>query len=109
MVVVIGAMLPRDHVAAVTAEIAAPPDSVWKAISSPMDFPIWRSDVSSVDQLSAGPHGPSWREHGRNGTISYAVDVLEPPRRLVGRIADTTLAFGGSWEYLPNFDGPKSR
>src|SRR5262249_3112657 len=34
-----------------------------------------------------------------NGTITYVTDLFEPPRRLIARIADENLAFGGSWEY----------
>jgi uncharacterized protein YndB with AHSA1/START domain len=105
-VVVIGAMLPRDHVASMTARIAAKPDEVWKTIATPADFPSWRSDVKRVEMLPATPTGPSWREHGSNGAITFAVDAWEPPTRFVARIADTGLPFGGSWEYRVEPDGP---
>jgi hypothetical protein len=106
VVAVVGAMLPRDHVASVTAHIPAKPDDVWATITTPADFPAWRSDVKRVEMLAATPTGPSWREHGSNGAITFAVDTWEPPKRFVGRIADTGLPFGGSWEYRVEPDGP---
>jgi uncharacterized protein YndB with AHSA1/START domain len=99
LVVVIGATLPRDHVAAMSARIAASPDAVWRALTDPPGFPSWRHDVRSIEMLPATATGPSWREHSRSGAITYVIDAFEPPRRLVGRIADSGLAFGGTWEY----------
>jgi Polyketide cyclase / dehydrase and lipid transport len=96
---VAGYLLPRDHVAAMSARVSAAPDAVWAVLMDPAGFPTWRHDVKTVDVLPATPTGPSWREHSSNGTITYVTDVLEPPRRLIARIADTGLPFGGSWEY----------
>jgi uncharacterized protein YndB with AHSA1/START domain len=105
LVTVVGALLPRDHVATMTARIAAAPDAVWMAITTPAAFPRWRADVQRVELLPPAPTGPSWREHSRNGTITMVVDVADPPRRLVSRIADEGLPFGGRWEYRIEPDG----
>jgi polyketide cyclase/dehydrase/lipid transport protein len=106
LIAIVGAMLPRDHVASVTARIAANPGDVWTTITTPAAFPEWRSDVKRVELLPSTATGPSWREHGRNGALTFAVEVWEPPTRFVGRIADTGLPFGGSWEYRVDPDGP---
>lgn len=98
-VVVLGMLLPRDHVVARAARIAAPPDSVWRLLTTPAEFPAWRTDVASVEILPAGKHLAMWREQSRNGSIAMAIEAQEPPRRLVTRIADATLPFGGSWEF----------
>jgi len=108
LVAVIGAMLPRDHVASMTARIAAKQEDVWTAITTPSAFPEWRGDVKRVELLPATPIGPSWREHGSNGAITFATDVWDPPRRFVGRIADQGLPFGGSWEYRIEPEGASS-
>lgn len=105
IVVLVGAALPRDHVAAMAARIPATPESVWAALTTPADFPAWRSDVKRVEVLAATPTGASWREQGSSGAITYVVDAADPPRRLVGRIADQGLPFGGSWEYRIEPDG----
>jgi uncharacterized protein YndB with AHSA1/START domain len=108
VIVVIGALLPRDHVVAMSARIAATPDRVWSALTNPAEFPSWRHDVKSVDMLAPTAHGPSWREHSTQGAITFVVDAAEPPKRLVARIADENLPFGGSWEYVVEPDGPSS-
>jgi uncharacterized protein YndB with AHSA1/START domain len=105
VVVVIGTLLPRDHVAAMSARIAAPPDAVWAVLTDPATFPTWRRDVKRVDLLPPTATGPSYREYSRSGAITYVTEILEPPRRLVGRIADENLPFGGSWEYRIEPDG----
>lgn len=106
LVALIGAMLPRDHVAAATARIAAKPADVWTTITTPAAFPEWRSDVKRVELLQSSGAGQSWREYGSNGTLTFAVDAWEPPTRFVGRITDKGLPFGGSWEYRVEPDGP---
>lgn len=105
IVVIVGALLPRDHVAAMSARIPAAPESVWAALTTPAEFPAWRRDVRRVELLPATATGPSWREHGSNGAITFAIEAADPPRRLVGRIADQNLPFGASWEYQIEPDG----
>jgi uncharacterized protein YndB with AHSA1/START domain len=39
-----------------------------------------------------------WREYGRN-TITFERVEIEPPTRLVTRIADPDLPFGGTWTF----------
>ena len=99
IVVLVGWTLPEKHVASRMAEIPQPPDVVWRAITDVGAFPSWRSDVTSVEQLPGDSAHASWRETGKNGRITYEVSESEPPRRLVTRIADRSLPFGGSWTY----------
>lgn len=105
LVAIVGALLPRDHVATLTARIAAPPQAVWGVISDPAHFPEWRGDVTKVDLLPPTPTGPSWREHSRHGAITMVVDLAEPPHKMIGRIADEGLPFGGKWIYEIAPDG----
>jgi hypothetical protein len=48
-----------------------------------------------------------FREAGKQGSILYRVEALEPPSRLVTRIADPALPFGGTWtfELMPKDGG----
>ena len=98
IVAVVGSMLPRDHIAAMSARVAASPDAVWAALTDRAAFPTWRRDVKRVEPLPETTSGPSWREHGGD-SITYVAEVEEAPRRLVARIADKNLPYGGSWEY----------
>jgi hypothetical protein len=99
VVAAIGALLPREHVATMSARIAARPVAVWDAITRPESFASWRSDVTRVDVLPPASTGPSWREHTRNGSLTMVVDRADPPRRLTTRIVDVNLPYGGSWDY----------
>ena len=108
LIAIVGALLPRDHIATVTARIAAPPSAVWTAITDAANYPTWRADVTRVEMLPPVATGPSWREYSRHGAITMVVDVADAPRRMVGRIADEGLPFGGTWVYEIEPDGPSS-
>jgi uncharacterized protein YndB with AHSA1/START domain len=99
LVVVIGMLLPPEHTARSHSAIHAPPDSVWRALTDVEAFPSWRTDVSQVERVTMPNGRRAWREIGKNGTITFEEVAAEPPRRLVARIADPTLPFGGSWTY----------
>ena len=109
VVVVIGLMLPVKHEATVWATIPAVPDAVWATLTDPVSYPKWRGDVTAVEMLPADSGHVAWREQGRNGAISYVIERAEPPRRLVTRITDKSLPFGGAWEYEVIPDGTGSR
>jgi uncharacterized protein YndB with AHSA1/START domain len=109
LVVVGGMLLPTAHTARTHATINAPPDTIWRALTDVEAFPSWRSDVSRVELLPAANGRKTWREIGKDGTITFEEVVAEPPRRLVGRIADPSLPFGGSWTYDVASDGAGSR
>ena len=109
LVVVVGYLLPVKHVATVTAHVPATPEEMWQTLTDVAAYPKWRGDVTSVEMLSADSGHVAWREHGKNGVISYAIDQAEAPRRLVTRITDKSLPFGGTWEYVITADGAGSR
>ena len=108
VVAIVGLLLPRDHVASTTTTIPAPADSVWEALTDVREFPRWRADVRSVDVLST-EGALRWRENGGDGAITFERTEEQRPRRLVSRIADETLPFGGSWTYelAPSSDGTR--
>ena len=107
----IGYMLPKGHVASRERSFAAPPEKVFAVISTPADYPTWRGDVKSVDILPPVDGKARFRENGSNGAILFQIDESDPGKRLVTRIADTTLAFGGRWifELTPNGTGTTLR
>lgn len=99
LVVAIGYALPVKHVASREKLLRADPAAVFAVIATPSEFPGWRRGVKSVDMLPAVDGKPSFREHGSDGTITYVTDEAVPGRRLVSRIADRSLPFGGSWTF----------
>lgn len=96
IVVLIGLLLPKGHRASRTMFYAAPPEAVYAAISDFEKFPEWRTGVKRVEMLSRG-EPTRFREDGPNGAITYKVEALEPNQRLVTRIDDPELPFGGTW------------
>jgi hypothetical protein len=49
--------------------------------------------------LPADEKGLLFRAHGGNGDVLFRFETVEAPGRLVARIADPSLPFGGSWTY----------
>jgi uncharacterized protein YndB with AHSA1/START domain len=108
VIVLTGYALPVGHVASRTATLSQPVDRVYAALTDIASYPQWRSDVKSVEVLSAAPPR-RWREHGGNGDITFEVAEAQPPMRLVTRIADRDLPFGGTWTYELMAEGNGTR
>jgi uncharacterized protein YndB with AHSA1/START domain len=100
IIIAIAARIPQNHVASRSVQISAPPAEVWKVITDVDQFPSWRPGVARVERLPDHNERPSWREVDSHGqSIPYEVDEWNPPSRLVTRIADPKLPFGGTWTY----------
>ena len=108
-IVGIGYALPVAHTAQRSVLLAVPPPTVWATITDVAAYPTWRTDVDTVEVLAPVDGRQSWREKGTNGEITYAMTVVDPPSRLVTRIMDRDLPFGGEWEYVIVPEGPGSR
>ncbi len=97
--ILIGYTLPRDHVATSTITLRQPPDSVWVVVQ---DFGRYGEWWEYVDRMEPSTHDgrPIWNQYdSRNQVIPYEVVESDPPRRLVTRIVDAGLPFGGTWTY----------
>lgn len=93
LVVLIGAALPKAHVATRTIQVRASASDVFALIAGPSD---WRG--IKYELLSESPL--KWREtDGSGDAITYERIETTAPRRIVNRIADPKLPFGGSWTY----------
>lgn len=107
LVAIVGALLPRAHVASRTLRLRRTPAEVWALMTGVAAFPTWRSSVTHVDMLPDRDGRPAWVEHGSSGGIPLETVEAQPPQRLVLRITDRTLPFGGTWTYIvsPQPDG----
>ena len=102
----LGMFVPKWHVAARKARFRASRDEVWKAITDIEGFPAWRKDVKKVERLPDRDGRPLWKEHGGQGAVTFERVEAVPGERLVGRIADPDLPYGGTWTYeLATADG----
>ena len=95
----VGWMLPMKHRATGRATLAAPPSAVYALITDVQRFPEWRSKLTSVEALPPVEGKTSFREVGDDGRILYVVEEAIPNERLVTRIADPELPFGGRWTF----------
>lgn len=99
VIFVVGVLLPREHVASRTLRVNRPPADVWALITDVDAFTSWRSDVKSIERLPVVNGRPAWVEHAGGTAIPLETIEAQPPQRLVLRIADPTLPFGGTWTY----------
>jgi uncharacterized protein YndB with AHSA1/START domain len=99
LVAVVGLLLPKAHHASREATYPAPPADVFAIIADPARYAEWRADVSRVEILPDDGRGVQFREHGRHGPILFRVESAVARSRMVTRIADPSLPFGGTWTY----------
>lgn len=111
IVVSVGWSLPRAHQATNEATFKTTPQSLYLLITDVDRFPEWRSSVKRIERLPDSAGKTRFREIGGDGTILYEVESAVPNQRLVTRIADPTLPFGGSWTYelIPRGDSTTLR
>ena len=99
LVWIIGAMLPKEHVATRVARYKQPPEKIWAAITNLEAMPSWRTELKGVKRLPEVDGKPAWVETSGSGEMPLVVVEWEPPRRMVARINDPKLPFGGTWTY----------
>jgi len=99
LLVIVGACTPRDHVASRTARFSRPPAAVFALITPTEGTPAWRGDVNRVEILGEVDGRLRYREYGRHGAMTYEVMEQTAPTRLVGRIVDENLGYGGTWTW----------
>ena len=91
----IGAMLPKNHRASRSSHFRQQPEAIWGVITGPPD---WRPDIRSSEKLPPRAGRRCWKDVDKHGqAIVYESVEENPPHRLVTRIADPKLPFGGTW------------
>jgi len=98
LVAIIGSLLPAGHTAAVSIRLKQKPETVWATITDYAGQASWRTDLKSVERMPDQNGHQVWREKNGN-TITLETLEETPPRRLVRKIADPSLPFGGTWTY----------
>jgi hypothetical protein len=94
----IGWSLPVKHIASRQQKLKASAAKVWLAISDYKGSVAWRSDLKVVEQVETAPGVFGWREISKGGdAITYSTLEAIPEKRLVRKIVDDQLPFGGTW------------
>jgi hypothetical protein len=97
LVAVVGALLPRAHVAARRLVVPRAAAEVFALVSDVAAHPSWRSDVRSVTWLPDDAGRRCFREVSRHGAIDLAIERVEPERLFVTRIVTRGSPFTGTW------------
>ncbi len=102
VVLTIGALLPRAHVATSTATLRQPADTVWAVIRDLGGVTDWFSQIAKAEPVTDSAGRETWRYETGDGYVMPVVVVDDqPPRRLETEIAGSdNAAFGGRWIYL---------
>jgi ribosome-associated toxin RatA of RatAB toxin-antitoxin module len=95
----VGTLLPRDHVETRSARLSAAPDAVFATIADVGSYAAWRTSLSGVEVLAPTDGRARWIEVSGRNRIAMEQVERQPPRRLVTRIADPDLPFGGTWTF----------
>ena len=100
LMTLIGAFLPKDHVASRSLTLPQPPEAVWQVVTDFAQQPKWFSEVTRAERLPDQNGLARWRETF-GGDMEATLEVIEekPPQRIVRKIVGADLPFGGQWEY----------
>jgi len=107
---VIGYSMPASHRATRSARFSRAPEEVWVAIADIRGQPSWRREITRAERLPDRNGHEVWRESDASGS-GVAFETLEsvPPVRLVRRIVDDSLPFGGTWTMVLTPEGDGTR
>lgn len=97
LIALIGALLPREHVATRMATFRQAPAAVFAVVRDFAVLPTWRSGISAVELLPLREGAVCYRENSRHGAVTYVVREERTGERLVIEIADENLPYGGRW------------
>ena len=101
VVLVVGALLPRDHVATSAVTMRQPPEVVWPVIRDQGALPSWWPEITGSERLADRDGREVWRQTMRSGfEMVVVVTEVDEPTRLVTHIDSPPGApFGGDWIY----------
>src|SRR5271154_5488931 len=87
LILIIGWLLPRDHVATRIGRYRQSPEAIWAAITDLDAMPLWREGLKSVKRLPDRNGLPANIEVTTSGEIPMETIEMVAPRKLVRRIA----------------------
>ncbi len=93
-----GSRLPKSHSVEKSVTVLLPPAAVWVIVTDFTLEPKWNSSIKSSERLPDQNGHEVWRVVDRTGG-KLPLETLEsvPGKRLIRRIADTKLPYGGVW------------
>ncbi len=96
VIIIIGKMLPVKHIATETINLPMSRSQVWNAVRNFGDYPEWRAGIKDLQVID----DKTWRETDKQNTvITFGIIEEVENERLVAKILDDNLPFGGTWTY----------
>jgi uncharacterized membrane protein len=111
LVLVVGAMLPRQHRATREVTLNRPLQEIYSVVRDFGSAASWRRNIERVELLETVDGLVRFREVSKDGNVTYEVVEDAPGQRLVTRIVDRDLGYSGSWtyEFSPAGNGTRIR
>lgn len=111
LVLVIGAMLPRQHRATREIMLNRSPQEIYSVARDFGSAASWRRNIVRVELLDAMNGFLRFREVSKDGSVTYEVVEDVAGEKLVTRIVDRDLGYSGSWtyEFSPAGNGARVR
>lgn len=106
---IVGAFLPRDHTATRSARFSKSPAEVFALVADFQNGKTWRTGLEKTEMLDPRGGKTCFREHTDFGPITYVVVTSIPGEKLVTKIDDPDLGFGGQWTFRLTPDGEGTR
>jgi uncharacterized protein YndB with AHSA1/START domain len=94
---VVGSLLPREHIASGSVVVAAPPERVFPVLQDYANMPTWWKARGTIERQPGEP--PRFREVTGDFRGEYRFEEVVPARRLVVALKDDAGYFGGTWTY----------
>lgn len=100
VVVGVGLLLPVKHRASESARFRVSTEQLWAVVTNFSAYPTWRTGITAVEHLPDVNGRSVWKEtDSHNEGIPYETVESIPNKRLVRRIADPKLPYGGTWTF----------
>lgn len=95
-----GRTLPVEHLASSAMVYREPADTIWSHVRDISRYAEWWPDIESTRLVPDVEGREVWQlANRRDPGFPMVVVVSEPPHRLVTRVIDDGLPFGGTWTY----------
>ncbi|MFQ5637756.1 MAG: SRPBCC domain-containing protein, partial [bacterium] len=99
LVALIGALVPKEHTATRSAKYNQAPQEIWNAITDFRAMAEWNSYFKEVKPLPDHDGNAAWSMISNQGTMPLEVVEIDTNKKLVTRILDEGMPFGGTWTY----------
>lgn len=99
LVLITGALLPRQHRVSRELFLRSSPADAYAVLRDFAGAPGWRKNLTRVEILEPVDGRLRFREHAKDGAVTYELVEDAPNKKMVTRIVDRDLGYSGSWTY----------